>query len=272
MSLRSELQAHQNEATNESVLLELRAVKEVNEKLMQRLRDVNEESDRRLLKEDNDNGSVNELSEKKDRIDEIQETSSNGRSQEIQIMIPVSAGPIESSTKDTSVEGVPEEISSEVLSGVSTEAHNKASSEVSKEVLTEVPSEKPIKVPNEASGEMPSEAPSEMPKEAITKAPSEAPSETLPNEVPAGLPLTTLKEPSTQEYASVKRNISLPRELSPSKQAHVSTLTLPILKLRLRYAYKRYLPNKEKLLKPLFKKIGTYNKSPQDIFMDLCRL
>ena len=203
MRLRSELQSQQKGETSESVLLELRAVKEVNEGLIQRLHE-----------QDSEETSVKMPSE------------------------------------------VPDEKHAESASEVPAEVPVEASAEVPVEVSTQLPSDVPIEVPTIVSVEVPAEVPTEVPAEP-------------PTQSPTSLPLAT---PHTEQSGSRKRETPLPPETPPSKQSLVSTLTLPILKLRLRYAYKRYLPNKMRLLGPLFKKINNYTKSPQEIFMDLCQL
>ena len=202
MRLRSELQSQQKGETSESVLLELRSVKEVNEGLMQRLH--------------------------------------------------------EQDSEETSVK----------LSGVSDEMHTESASEVPAEASGEVSAERSTQSPSEVPAEIPIEIPTETSIGSSVEVPAEVPIKSS-TQSPILLPLAT---PLPEQSASRKRETPLPPEMPPSKQSLVSTLTLPILKLRLRYAYKRYLPNKMRLLGPLFKKINNYTKSPQEIFMDLCQL
>ena len=86
-------------------------------------------------------------------------------------------------------------------------------------------------------------------------------------------PLSTEPQPTPQS-PTTKRPQANPT-MPPEKQAHIdpsSSLTLPILKFRLRYAYKKYLPKKMRMLGSLFRKINHYTKTPDVIFEDLCKL
>ena len=154
------------------------------------------------------------------------------------------------------------------MSGVSDEMHTESASEVPAEASGEVSAERSTQSPSEVPAEIPIEIPTETSIGSSAEVPAEVPVKSS-TQSPILLPLAT---PLPEQSASRKRETPLPPEMPPSKQSLVSTLTLPILKLRLRYAYKRYLPNKMRLLGPLFKKINNYTKSPQEIFMDLCQL
>ena len=86
-------------------------------------------------------------------------------------------------------------------------------------------------------------------------------------------PLSTEPQPTPQS-PTTKRPQANPT-MPPEKQAHIDpspSLTLPILKFRLRYAYKKYLPKKMRMLGSLFRKINHYTKTPDVIFEDLCKL
>ena len=263
--MRSELSALQKRETSESVLLELRAVKEVNEGLMQRLHDQSVEE-----------VAMNESNEK--RMEMVNDSPAN---------VPVESGGQVSCETPVEVQAdvhmspvdIPEQQPVEVPT-----AHTEPPTEPPAEPPTEpptAPAESPAEspaAPAEPSAEPPTEPHTEItpqPNEVSTDLPEiiQFPTE-LPTQSPTGvshsLPLTT--GTPTEQPGSQKRESPLPPETPPSKQPLVSTLTLPILKLRLRYAYKRFLPRKLRMLGPLFKKINSYKKSPQEIFMDMCQL
>ena len=88
-------------------------------------------------------------------------------------------------------------------------------------------------------------------------------------------PPTSLEQPQASNTASPTKRPQTNPIMPPEKQVHVDatpSLTLPILKFRLRYAYKKYLPKKMKMLGSLFRKINHYTKTPDAIFEDLCKL
>ena len=98
---------------------------------------------------------------------------------------------------------------------------------------------------------------------------------TQPTEATQPTPPTSLKQPQASNTASPTKRPQTNPIMRPEKQVHVDatpSLTLPILKFRLRYAYKKYLPKKMKMLGSLFRKINHYTKTPDAIFEDLCKL
>ena len=98
---------------------------------------------------------------------------------------------------------------------------------------------------------------------------------TQPTEATQPTPPTSLKQPQASNTASPTKRPQTNPIMPPEKQVHVDatpSLTLPILKFRLRYAYKKYLPKKMKMLGSLFRKINHYTKTPDAIFEDLCKL
>ena len=98
---------------------------------------------------------------------------------------------------------------------------------------------------------------------------------TQPTEATQPTPPTSLKQPQASNTASPTKRPQTNPIMPPEKQVHVDatpSLTLSILKFRLRYAYKKYLPKKMKMLGSLFRKINHYTKTPDAIFEDLCKL
>ena len=98
---------------------------------------------------------------------------------------------------------------------------------------------------------------------------------TQPTEATQPTPPTSLEQPQASNTASPTKRPQTNPIMPPEKQVHVDatpSLTLPILKFRLRYAYKKYLPKKMKMLGSLFRKINHYTKTPDAIFEDLCKL
>ena len=232
---RVELNRLLREATRDASLrLELQSVKEVNERLATQLRECEEKA-----REGRTSG-LEPVAEAMEEVNESQEGASEATKENKTDMAAVHvAQPVEA-TQSEAVQPV-EATQSEVAQPV------EATQSVETSQSTEAA--KPVEPTSVES--------------------------TQPTEATQPTPPTSLKQPQASNTASPTKRPQTNPIMPPEKQVHVDatpSLTLPILKFRLRYAYKKYLPKKMKMLGSLFRKINHYTKTPDAIFEDLCKL
>ena len=232
---RVELNRLLREATRDASLrLELQSVKEVNERLATQLRECEEKA-----REGRTSG-LEPVAEAMEEVNESQEGASEATKENRTDMAAVHvAQPVEATQSEAAqpVEATQSEVAHPVEATQSVETSQ--STEAAKPV-------EPTSVES-----------------------------TQPTEATQPTPPTSLKQPQASNTASPTKRPQTNPIMPPEKQVHVDatpSLTLPILKFRLRYAYKKYLPKKMKMLGSLFRKINHYTKTPDAIFEDLCKL
>ena len=232
---RVELNRLLREATRDASLrLELQSVKEVNERLATQLRECEEKA-----REGRTSG-LEPVAEAMEEVNESQEGASEATKENRTDMAAVHvAQPVEATQSEAAqpVEATQSEVAQPVEATQSVETSQ--STEAAKPV-------EPTSVES-----------------------------TQPTEATQPTPPTSLKQPQASNTASPTKRPQTNPIMRPEKQVHVDatpSLTLPILKFRLRYAYKKYLPKKMKMLGSLFRKINHYTKTPDAIFEDLCKL
>ena len=232
---RVELNRLLREATRDASLrLELQSVKEVNERLATQLRECEEKA-----REGRTSG-LEPVAEAMEEVNESQEGASEATKENRTDMAAVHvAQPVEATQSEVAqpVEATQSEVAHPVEATQSVETSQ--STEAAKPV-------EPTSVES-----------------------------TQPTEATQPTPPTSLKQPQASNTASPTKRPQTNPIMPPEKQVHVDatpSLTLPILKFRLRYAYKKYLPKKMKMLGSLFRKINHYTKTPDAIFEDLCKL
>ena len=286
------------EATRDASLrLELQSVKEVNERLATQLRECEEKA-----REGRTSG-LEPVAEAMEEVNESQEGASEATKENktdmaaVHVAQPVeatqseAAQPVEATQSEVAqpVEATQSEVvqpveatQSEVVQPVET-----PQSEVAQPVeTTQSEAAQPVEA-TQSEAAQPVETtqsevaqPVETTQSVETSQSTEAAKPTSveptqPTETTQPTPPTPLEQPQASNTASPTKRPQTNPIMPPEKQVHVDatpSLTLPILKFRLRYAYKKYLPKKMKMLGSLFRKINHYTKTPDAIFEDLCKL
>lgn len=246
-AMRADVSRLLREATTDASLrLELQSVKEVNERLTMQLQARVEEK----VKVSVPSGGSEAMEEESGEV----APSADGAPMGEQLVVeskPVEQLVVESQPVEQSVvESMPIE-QSQVVESQPVEDHVAESQPVEPSPMTE----------SQPTEQSPMTEPQQSEQTQSTESPS------------TEQPLSTEPQPTPQS-PTTKRPQANPT-LPPEKQAHIdpsSSLTLPILKFRLRYAYKKYLPKKMRMLGSLFRKINHYTKTPDVIFEDLCKL
>ena len=243
---RVELNRLLREATRDASLrLELQSVKEVNERLATQLRECEEKA-----REGRTSG-LEPVAEAMEEVNESQEGASEATKENKTDMAAVHvAQPVEATQSEVAqpVEATQSEAAHPVEATQSEVAHPVEATQ-SVEISQSTEAAKPVEPTSVES--------------------------TQPTEATQPTPPTSLKQPQASNTASPTKRPQTNPIMPPEKQVHVDatpSLTLPILKFRLRYAYKKYLPKKMKMLGSLFRKINHYTKTPDAIFEDLCKL
>lgn len=246
-AMRADVSRLLREATTDASLrLELQSVKEVNERLTMQLQARVEEK----VKVSVPSGGSEAMEEESGEV----APSADGAPMGEQLVVeskPVEQLVVESQPVEQSVvESMPIE-QSQVVESQPVEDHVAESQPVEPSPMTE----------SQPTEQSPMTEPQQSEQTQSTESPS------------TEQPLSTEPQPTPQS-PTTKRPQANPT-MPPEKQAHIdpsSSLTLPILKFRLRYAYKKYLPKKMRMLGSLFRKINHYTKTPDVIFEDLCKL
>ena len=246
-AMRADVSRLLREATTDASLrLELQSVKEVNERLTMQLQARVEEK----VKVSVPSGGSEAMEEESGEV----APSADGAPMGEQLVVeskPVEQSVIESKPVEQSVvESMPIE-QSQVVESQPVEDHAAESQPVEPSPMTE----------SQPTEQSPMTEPQQSEQTQSTESPS------------TEQPLSTEPQPTPQS-PTTKRPQANPT-MPPEKQAHIDpspSLTLPILKFRLRYAYKKYLPKKMRMLGSLFRKINHYTKTPDVIFEDLCKL
>ena len=243
---RVELNRLLREATRDASLrLELQSVKEVNERLATQLRECEEKA-----REGRTSG-LEPVAEAMEEVNESQEGASEATKENKTDMAAVHvAQPVEATQSEAAqpVEATQSEVAQPV-EATQSEAAQPVEATQSVETSQSTEAAKPVEPTSVES--------------------------TQPTEATQPTPPTSLKQPQASNTASPTKRPQTNPIMPPEKQVHVDatpSLTLPILKFRLRYAYKKYLPKKMKMLGSLFRKINHYTKTPDAIFEDLCKL
>ena len=232
---RVELNRLLREATRDASLrLELQSVKEVNERLATQLRECEEKA-----REGRTSG-LEPVAEAMEEVNESQEGASEATKENKTDMAAVHvAQPVEATQSEVA----------QPVEATQSEAAQPVEATQSVETSQSTEAAKPVEPTSVES--------------------------TQPTEATQPTPPTSLKQPQASNTASPTKRPQTNPIMPPEKQVHVDatpSLTLPILKFRLRYAYKKYLPKKMKMLGSLFRKINHYTKTPDAIFEDLCKL
>ena len=248
---RVELNRLLREATRDASLrLELQSVKEVNERLATQLRECEEKA-----REGRTSG-LEPVAEAMEEVNESQEGASEATKENKTDMAAVHVVQPVEATQSEAVQPVE---------------------------ATQSEDAQPIEA-NQSEDDQPVEAtqsevvqPVEATQSVETSQSTEAAKPVEPTSVEPTQPTppTSLEQPQASNTASPTKRPQTNPIMPPEKQVHVDatpSLTLPILKFRLRYAYKKYLPKKMKMLGSLFRKINHYTKTPDAIFEDLCKL
>ena len=287
---RVELNRLLREATRDASLrLELQSVKEVNERLATQLRECEEKA-----REGRTSG-LEPVAEAMEEVNESQEGASEATKENktdmaaVHVAHPVEATqsevaqPVEATQSEVAqpVEATQSEVAQPVEATQSEAAQpvEATQSEVAQPVeATQSEVAQPVEA-TQSEVAQPVEATQSVETSQSTEAakPVEPTSveSTQPTEATQPTPPTSLKQPQASNTASPTKRPQTNPIMPPEKQVHVDatpSLTLPILKFRLRYAYKKYLPKKMKMLGSLFRKINHYTKTPDAIFEDLCKL
>ena len=243
---RVELNRLLREATRDASLrLELQSVKEVNERLATQLRECEEKA-----REGRTSG-LEPVAEAMEEVNESQEGASEATKENKTDMAAVHvAQPVEATQSEVAqpVEATQSE-AAQPVEATQSEAAQPVEATQSVETSQSTEAAKPVEPTSVES--------------------------TQPTEATQPTPPTSLKQPQASNTASPTKRPQTNPIMPPEKQVHVDatpSLTLPILKFRLRYAYKKYLPKKMKMLGSLFRKINHYTKTPDAIFEDLCKL
>ena len=243
---RVELNRLLREATRDASLrLELQSVKEVNERLATQLRECEEKA-----REGRTSG-LEPVAEAMEEVNESQEGASEATKENKTDMAAVHvAQPVEATQSEAAqpVEATQSEVAQPVEATQSEVAH-------------------PVEATQSVETSQSTEAAKPVEPTSVES--------TQPTEATQPTPPTSLKQPQASNTASPTKRPQTNPIMPPEKQVHVDatpSLTLPILKFRLRYAYKKYLPKKMKMLGSLFRKINHYTKTPDAIFEDLCKL
>ena len=243
---RVELNRLLREATRDASLrLELQSVKEVNERLATQLRECEEKA-----REGRTSG-LEPVAESMEEVNESQEGASEATKENRTDMAAVHvAQPVEATQSEAAqpVEATQSEVAQPVEATQSEVAH-------------------PVEATQSVETSQSTEAAKPVEPTSVES--------TQPTEATQPTPPTSLKQPQASNTASPTKRPQTNPIMPPEKQVHVDatpSLTLPILKFRLRYAYKKYLPKKMKMLGSLFRKINHYTKTPDAIFEDLCKL
>ena len=276
---RVELNRLLREATRDASLrLELQSVKEVNERLATQLRECEEKA-----REGRTSG-LEPVAEAMEEVNESQEGASEATKENKTDMAAVHvAQPVEATQSEAvqPIEATQSEAAQPIEATQSEAAQpvEATQSEVAHPVeATQSEAAQPVEA-TQSEVAHPVEATQSVETSQSTEAakPVEPTSveSTQPTEATQPTPPTSLKQPQASNTASPTKRPQTNPIMPPEKQVHVDatpSLTLPILKFRLRYAYKKYLPNKMKMLGSLFRKINHYTKTPDAIFEDLCKL
>ena len=243
---RVELNRLLREATRDASLrLELQSVKEVNERLATQLRECEEKA-----REGRTSG-LEPVAEAMEEVNESQEGASEATKENKTDMAAVHvAQPVEATQSEAAqpVEATQSE-AAQPVEATQSEVAQPVEATQSVETSQSTEAAKPVEPTSVES--------------------------TQPTEATQPTPPTSLKQPQASNTASPTKRPQTNPIMPPEKQVHVDatpSLTLPILKFRLRYAYKKYLPKKMKMLGSLFRKINHYTKTPDAIFEDLCKL
>ena len=243
---RVELNRLLREATRDASLrLELQSVKEVNERLATQLRECEEKA-----REGRTSG-LEPVAEAMEEVNESQEGASEATKENRTDMAAVHvAQPVEATQSEAAqpVEATQSEVAQPVEATQSEVAH-------------------PVEATQSVETSQSTEAAKPVEPTSVES--------TQPTEATQPTPPTSLEQPQASNTASPTKRPQTNPIMPPEKQVHVDatpSLTLPILKFRLRYAYKKYLPKKMKMLGSLFRKINHYTKTPDAIFEDLCKL
>ena len=248
---RVELNRLLREATRDASLrLELQSVKEVNERLATQLRECEEKA-----REGRTSG-LEPVAEAMEEVNESQEGASEATKENKTDMAAVHVVQPVEATQSEAVQPV-EATQSEVAQPVEA-----TQSEVAQPIeATQSEVVQPVEATQSVETSQSTEA--AKPVEPTSVEPTQP------------TPPTSLEQPQASNTASPTKRPQTNPIMPPEKQVHVDatpSLTLPILKFRLRYAYKKYLPKKMKMLGSLFRKINHYTKTPDAIFEDLCKL
>ena len=254
---RVELNRLLREATRDASLrLELQSVKEVNERLATQLRECEEKA-----REGRTSG-LEPVAEAMEEVNESQEGASEATKENRTDMAAVHvAQPVEATQSEVAqpVEATQSEAAQPVEA---------TQSEVAQPVeATQSEVAQPVEATQSVETSQSTEAAKPVEPTSVES--------TQPTEATQPTPPTSLKQPQASNTASPTKRPQTNPIMPPEKQVHVDatpSLTLPILKFRLRYAYKKYLPKKMKMLGSLFRKINHYTKTPDAIFEDLCKL
>ena len=254
---RVELNRLLREATRDASLrLELQSVKEVNERLATQLRECEEKA-----REGRTSG-LEPVAEAMEEVNESQEGASEATKENKTDMAAVHvAQPVEA-TQSEAVQPI-EATQSEAAQPI--EATQSEAAQPVEATQSEVAH--PVEATQSVETSQSTEAAKPVEPTSVES--------TQPTEATQPTPPTSLKQPQASNTASPTKRPQTNPIMPPEKQVHVDatpSLTLPILKFRLRYAYKKYLPNKMKMLGSLFRKINHYTKTPDAIFEDLCKL
>ena len=254
---RVELNRLLREATRDASLrLELQSVKEVNERLATQLRECEEKA-----REGRTSG-LEPVAEAMEEVNESQEGASEATKENKTDMAAVHvAQPVEA-TQSEAVQPI-EATQSEAAQPI--EATQSEAAQPVEATQSEVAH--PVEATQSVETSQSTEAAKPVEPTSVES--------TQPTEATQPTPPTSLKQPQASNTASPTKRPQPNPIMPPEKQVHVDatpSLTLPILKFRLRYAYKKYLPNKMKMLGSLFRKINHYTKTPDAIFEDLCKL
>ena len=237
---RVELNRLLREATRDASLrLELQSVKEVNERLATQLRECEEKA-----REGRTSG-LEPVAEAMEEVNESQEGASEATKENKTDMAAVHVVQPVEATQSEAVQPV-EATQSEVAQPIEA---------TQSEVVQPVEATQSVETSQSTEAAKPVEPTSVEPTQPT--------------------PPTSLEQPQASNTASPTKRPQTNPIMPPEKQVHVDatpSLTLPILKFRLRYAYKKYLPKKMKMLGSLFRKINHYTKTPDAIFEDLCKL
>ena len=254
---RVELNRLLREATRDASLrLELQSVKEVNERLATQLRECEEKA-----REGRTSG-LEPVAEVMEEVNESQEGASEATKENKTDMAAVHvAQPVEATQSEVAqpVEATQSEVAQPVEA---------TQSEAAQPVeATQSEAAHPVEATQSVETSQSTEAAKPVEPTSVES--------TQPTEATQPTPPTSLKQPQASNTASPTKRPQTNPIMPPEKQVHVDatpSLTLPILKFRLRYAYKKYLPKKMKMLGSLFRKINHYTKTPDAIFEDLCKL
>ena len=270
---RVELNRLLREATRDASLrLELQSVKEVNERLATQLRECEEKA-----REGRTSG-LEPVAEAMEEVNESQEGASEATKENKTDMAAVHVvQPVEATQSEAAqpVEATQSEAAQpiEATQSEAVQPVEATQSEVAQPVeATQSEVAQPIEA-TQSEVVQPVEATQSVETSQSTEAAK--PVEPTSVEPTQPTPPTSLEQPQASNTASPTKRPQTNPIMPPEKQVHVDatpSLTLPILKFRLRYAYKKYLPKKMKMLGSLFRKINHYTKTPDAIFEDLCKL